>query len=433
MSMKKIVVALAIVAVVALGVFANINRKPAAIEIDVEKVKRRDLTAIVSGSGRIRAAKDVDISANVMGRITDLRVVEGQEVDVDDMLLQIDPVALQSAVNQVEASIESAKIQLRAAEENHEFASRELDRQEGLFQQDLTSKAALDQARQAARREERNVEMRAQDIARLEAQIVQSRHSLSNVTIRSPIAGIITQLNVEQGENVVTGTMNNAGTVLLRIADLSVVEAEIEIDETDIVSVELGQAAEVRIDAFPDVTFDAQVVEVGKSPIGGVSAQAASGQAINFKVVVRVVENVPGARPGLSCTADITTKERAQAIAVPIQALMLRELEFDEDGNIIKRDPIEELLAAARETDEDDNSTREVEGAFVLRDGEAVFVPVEIGIAGERHFEALEGFAEGDDLITGPFDVLRTLQDGEQVKIRERPSRRGSNRDEDEE
>ena len=266
MSMKKIVVALAIVAVVALGVFANINRKPAAIEIDVEKVKRRDLTAIVSGSGRIRAAKDVDISANVMGRITDLRVVEGQEVDVDDMLLQIDPVALQSAVNQVEASIESAKIQLRAAEENHEFASRELDRQEGLFQQDLTSKAALDQARQAARREERNVEMRAQDIARLEAQIVQSRHSLSNVTIRSPIAGIITQLNVEQGENVVTGTMNNAGTVLLRIADLSVVEAEIEIDETDIVSVELGQAAEVRIDAFPDVTFDAQVVEGGQEP-----------------------------------------------------------------------------------------------------------------------------------------------------------------------
>jgi HlyD family secretion protein len=267
--------------------------------------------------------------------------------------------------------------------------------------------------------------MRDQDVVRLQAQLAQSRYDLTQVTIDAPMAGIVTKLNIEEGENVVTGTMNNAGTVLLTIADLSVVEAEIQVDETDVVHVEVGQPATVRIDAFPDDGFQAVVTEVGKSPIGSGSAAATAGnQAINFKVVVRLTETVPGARPGLSATADIVTATRQKALAVPIQALILREVQVDEKGAIIGgEDPLARADAAALPATDDAGGERvEMEGAFVVRDGRALFLPIEIGIAGERHFEVLEGVKEGDLIITGPFEVIRTLLDGERVKVEERPA-----------
>jgi HlyD family secretion protein len=266
--------------------------------------------------------------------------------------------------------------------------------------------------------------MRDQDVVRLQAQLAQSRYDLTQVTIDAPMAGIVTKLNIEEGENVVTGTMNNAGTVLLTIADLSVVEAEIQVDETDVVHVEVGQPATVRIDAFPDAGFQAVVTEVGKSPIGSGSAAAAAGnQAINFKVVVRLTETVPGARPGLSATADIVTATREKALAVPIQALILREVQVDEKGEIIGGDdPLARADAAALPAADDAGERVEMEGAFVVRERRALFLPIEIGIAGERHFEVLEGVKEGDLIITGPFEVIRTLLDGERVEVQERPA-----------
>jgi HlyD family secretion protein len=273
------------------------------------------------------------------------------------------------------------------------------------------------------------------------------------VTISSPIDGIITRLNIEEGENVMTGTMNNPGTVIMTIADLSVIEAEIEVDETDIVNVEMGQEASVTIDAFPDTEFPAVVTEVGKSPIN--AQAAATGQAINFKVVVRLNDSVPGARPGLSCTADIVTAERTQVLAVPIQALILREIELDKNGEVVREwedwltngvdsvsgtDESAETPAApatpasspgseadentenSAASDETENESVEVEGAFILRDGRAIFIPIEIGIAGERHFEVLSGIEPGDKVITGPFDIIRTLLDGDRVQERDSDS-----------
>ena len=420
---KKLLIGGAILLLAGGGVAANLKwRKPPAVEIQAETVARRDLTAIVSGSGKIRPYKEVDISSNVMGRITELAVVEGQEVVENSLLLEIDPVPFQSAVEQMNASIASARTQLHLAEEDLAYARQNLDRVEGLFRQDLASRQAYDQALLNATSKERAVQLREQDWSRLEAQMVRARHDLSKVTLTAPIAGVITSLNVEEGETVVTGTMNNAGTVLLTIADLSVVEAEIEIDETDIVSVVLGQAAEVRIDAFPDRVLAAVVTEVGKSPIR--TPGAATGQAINFKAVVRLTDPLPGARPGLSCTADVTTATRSSAVAVPIQALLLREVEVDAEGNVIEFDPAAtqngvDSEKSSNDADEEERVTEEREGAFVLRDGRAVFVAIDIGIAGDRHFEVLSGIAEGDQVITGPFDVVRTLQDGDRVEVDE--------------
>lgn len=421
---KRLIIAAVILTAVAAGVYANMNRTPSAIAVRVESAVRRDLASLVTGSGQIRPFKEVDISSNVMGRITQLAVEEGQEVTEGEFLLRIDPVRYRSAVQQVEASISSAETSLQLAQQDLEYRREVLDRREGLYRQDLLSEEMYQEAVQAVLRAERDVQLRTQDIQRLRAQLEQTQHDLSQVEFTSPINGVITRLNVEEGETAVTGTMNNPGTVLLTIADLSVVEAEIEVDETDIVNVRLGQPAEVRIDAFPDQIFRAEVTEVGRSPIN--TAAAAATQAINFKVVVRLLDPVVGARPGLSCTADITTATRQQVLTVPIQSLILREVELDEEGNIVERDPVAEMLADLEREDGGDETAgelQEVEGAFVVRDDEAVFVPIQVGIAGERHFEVLSGLQENDQVITGPFSVIRTLQTGERVEI-ERATRR---------
>ena len=421
MSAKKIIIGIAVIALASAGVAANIWwREPAAPEVEIEEAALRDLTATVSGSGAIRPAREVDISSNVMGRVTRLAVEEGDIVEAGDFLLEVDPQRLQSTVDQMEASLESSRTQVRLAEEDLKYARQVLDRREGLYRQDLLSQELYDQAVQDVQRAERTHEIRNQDVVRIEAQLEQSRYDLTQVIIDAPMNGIITKLNIEQGENVVTGTMNNAGTILLTIADLSVVEAEIEVDETDIVHVELGQSATVRIDAFPEVEYDAVVTEVAKSPIGGAGLGGASTQAINFKVVVRLTETVEGARPGLSGTADIVTATREQVLAVPIQALILREVRIDENGDIIREadpfafDSLESIPAETNGT-ASEGELVEREGAFVLRDGRALFMPIRIGIAGERHFEALEGVEEGDRIIIGPFEVIRTLIDGERV------------------
>ncbi|MFQ5742936.1 MAG: efflux RND transporter periplasmic adaptor subunit [Acidobacteriota bacterium] len=435
MSTKKALVALAILLIGATGVAANLWwREPAAPDVQVEEVSRRDLTATVSGSGAIRPAREVDISSNVMGRITRLGVAEGEIIRRGDFLLEIDPQRLRSTVDQMEASLESAKTQLGLAQQNLAFARQTLDRREGLYQQQLISREAYDQAVQDVQTQERNEQMRHLDITRLEAQLEQARYDLTQVRIDSPIDGIITRLNVEEGENVVTGTMNNAGTVIMTVADLSTLEAEIEVDETDIVNVDIGQQATVHIDAFPDQEFDAAVTEVGKSPMQALGSAAASGQAVNFKVVVRLDESVAGARPGLSCTADVITANRSQVLAVPIQALLLREVKLDQNGKVVRdwQAPVAATadsngaaeatsMGAGNDTSSTaakakDSDKQEREGAFLLRDGKAVFVPIEIGIAGERHFEVLSGVEAGDKIITGPFDLIRTLMDGDPVR-----------------
>lgn len=260
-----------------------------------------------------------------------------------------------------------------------------------------------------------------------------ARYDLSKVRIESPINGLVTRRNIEEGETVVIGTMNNPGTVLLTIADMSIIEAEVEVDETDIPGVKIGQKAVIRIDAVPNQTFNGKVTEVGNSPIQATGQAAAGQQATNFKVVVTLEGEIPEVRPGFTCTAEITTATRDLALSVPIQALAVRELVFDEKGAIV-RPPKEEgrrprrpsLGAASAEELPKGQTRREEEGVFVVRNNLAEFVPVKTGIAGEKYFELLSGPKEGEQVIIGPFSSVRNLQDGDPVKV-ETPDR-GSRR-----
>jgi HlyD family secretion protein len=215
--------------------------------------------------------------------------------------------------------------------------------------------------------------------------------------------------------------MNNAGTVLLTIADLSVIEAEVEVDETDIPSLAFGQPTKITIDALPDREFTGRVTEIGNSPIQTTAAGGAR-QATNFMVVVTLDEEIPEVRPGFTCTADITTATRQQAVAVPIQATTVREVRLDKDGQVVREPETDRRrrsvsTAVNAEDLPDGQRLEEVEGVFVVRDGKAVFTPIKTGIAGDKYFEVLEGLAPGDEVITGPFSSVRELADGVDVKV----------------
>ncbi|OYW04824.1 MAG: hypothetical protein B7X11_02525, partial [Acidobacteria bacterium 37-65-4] len=338
MNRKKLLIGIGVVALLGAMAYANIAfKKDTGIEVTVEKIQRRDLEAIVSASGKIQPKRSVNISAETMGKVVGLAVNEGDIVKQGQFLLQVDPRNLQTAVDSREASLAASRSSIEELKKNRETVSLTLKnyqeilrRQAELFKGGLVTREALDQAQLAVNSTESQLAEIAQRILTSEtrlkndaANLESAKYDLNKVRLVSPINGIVTKRNIEEGETVVIGTMNNAGTVLLTIADMSVIEAEVEVDETDIPFVTLGQQAKIKIDAYPDKSFRGQVTEVGNSPI--VTAGATT-RATNFKVVVTLEETIPDVRPGFTCTADITTATRQKAVAVPIQATTVREM-----------------------------------------------------------------------------------------------------------
>ena len=437
---------LIIVGMVALGValvVVNLGfQRPTGLEVTVETLSSRDLVARVSGSGRIQPQREVDVSSNTMGRVTRLAVVEGQQVEKGQFLLEIDPRSLEGQLQSGEASVAAARSVLAEARAgvdlaraNLELARQRLQREQGLWAGELTTLEALERARNdvAVRQtkllaSQQEVETREQQIRQEEASLATTKYRLSQVVITAPADGMVTRRNVEEGENVVVGTMNNAGTVLLTLTDMSSIDAEVELDETAIPAIQLGQSAVITIDAFPDRTFRARVSAIGNSPIETASPQSAAQRpATKFMVVVTLEEEVPGVRPGFTCTAEITTATRRNVLAVPIQSLTVQEVLYDVDGQLVQELPSAGRRAARISINETSLAVEpppgftreETQGVFVLRQGRAVFTPVTLGIADERYFEVVSGLDEGDRVITGPFAAARRLVHGDEVRITE--------------
>jgi HlyD family secretion protein len=368
--------------------------------------------------------------------VTELVVNEGDRVAKGQFLLQIDPRNLRTRVQSGDASLSAARSQadqIRLGMESAKIAlqqsENDVKRQRDLWKQGLTTREALDRAE--ADLKTRQADMRTQEqqyqtqrllIQQESATLDSARYDLNKVRIESPIDGIVTRRNIEAGETAIIGTMNNPGTVLLTIADMSVIEAEVDVDETDIPSVELGQKAKITIDAMPGKTFEARVTEIGNSPIQA-AGQPAATQATNFKVVLTVEGEIPAVRPGFTCTAEITTAVRENVISVPIQATTVREVVVDDKGNIVREPqgkPGETRRPAAGTVQASElkpgQERKELEGVFVVRDGKAEFVEVKTGIPGDRYFEVLSGVNVGDKVIVGPFASVRELRDGAAVK-----------------
>jgi HlyD family secretion protein len=434
---KKLLIGAGVVVILGAIAFANFKfKRVEGVTVNVETIKSRDLEALVSASGKIQPKKFVNISADTMGRVTNLAVEEGDRIEKGQFLLQIDPRNLRSAVQRTEASLQAArssadqlKLALESAKVGLKQAQDTYRRQQDLWKGGLTTKETLEKAEADLKMREADLRSQEQNVTTQQARMQQesatlesARYDLSKVRIESPIKGIVTKRNIEEGETVVIGTMNNAGTVLITVADMSVIEAEVEVDETDIPSVKFGQVAKVTIDAIPNKTFTGKVTEIGNSPITTTGAAASSSQATNFKVTVQLDTEIAEVRPGFTCTAEITTATRKNVVSVPIQATTVREMIVDEKGDIVRNtepDKSKRPRPGAVQASElqPGQSRKELEGVFVVRDNKAQFGSVKTGIAGDKYFEVLGGLKEGDSVVVGPFASVRELNDGAAVKV----------------
>jgi len=467
MSGKNILITVGVVLVAAAVVGANFYfGRDSGLTVTTEQIKARDLEAIVSASGKIQPKRLVNITAETAGRVVNLAVNEGDRIHVGQFLLQIDPKSLRTRVDSGEASLQVAQASLEQMRQSVETARVQLEqarqnltRQQMLWKQQLTTRESLERAENDVRTAESSLQEREKSAHAQDSRIMQERatldnakYDLSKVRIESPIEGIVTRRNIQEGETAMIGTMNNAGTVLLTLADMSIIQAEVEVDETNIPNVQLGQAAKITIDAIPDRTFQGHVSEIGNSPIQTTSAGGAGTQATNFKVVVILDEKVPDVRPGFTCTADIKTATRQGVISVPIPSVAVRELIYEANGQIY-RDP--QALKRRRRsffggsTNSSSNSSgsgssseqsyqslpdlkpgqtrKEVEGVFVVRDKEkrVEFVPIKMGIAGDKFFEVMSGVKAGDEVVTGPYNSVRNITDGDPVKVDNKKNQRG--------
>jgi HlyD family secretion protein len=445
MTRKKVLIIIGIVIVGAAVVGANLYfRRETGLTVNAEAVRSRDLEAIVSASGKIQPKRQINVSANTTGRVTRVAVEEGQRVKSGQFLLEIDPRSLDAQLQRGEASVAAAQSSLQQSRASVqqtrallELARQNLKRTQELWKEGLTTREALERAENDVQVREAELKTREQDIQTNEQRIkveeaglATTKYNLNQVIITAPMDGLVTRRSIEEGETAVLGTMNNAGSVLLTIADMSILEAEVEVDETEIPEVSLGQTAKVTIDAIPDRTFKGHVTEVGNSPIQTSTQNTGQRQATTFKVVITIDEVVPDVRPGFTCTAEITTATRKNVVSVPIQALTVREMLYNDKGEMVREQPqrrrrgnaVETPVSASNEPPPG-HTRKETEGVFVFTSGRGVFTPVKTGVAGEQYFEVLSGLKPGDQVITGPFASVRELSDGGDVKLQQQNNR----------
>jgi HlyD family secretion protein len=425
---KKYFLFIAIAAVVAVLVIVNMRAKQKrALAVQVEEVKRRDLTMVISASGSVRPKRKVDISASSIGKVTKVAVREGDVVKEGQFLMQIDPVELETTVARIEAMLGAARANERMETAQVEQAKSEYERAAKLLEGGYRTAQEVDAAKTSYDVAVARLQAVRQEIEQYKANLESARHSLREVTITAPMSGVVTRRNVEEGETAIMGTLNNLGTVLLTIADLSTIETEIEVDETEVTHMKIGDKAKVTLDAYPDTSFAGEVTEIGNSPIltGGSSLQQ---QGVDFKVIVTILGSIPNVRPGLSGDAEITVAESKGALSIPIQSLTARrkrDLKGYRPGAGATASAGTASAASANDSaasaNEDTSSTAagetEVEGVFVIEDGRARFRPVKVGISSQKYFEVKSGLDGGEKVVSGNFKAIRELKDGQRVKI----------------
>jgi HlyD family secretion protein len=382
-------------AIVLIGGLSVASMQDKGIAVQAAPVGRENLQSKVSANGKVQAVTKADISANVMGQVTRLAVKEGDRVKKGDFLMEIDPRNARANADAMQANLQAAQSQVDSAAANLTQTKSDFERAKANRTAGIISAADFERARTAYDTAQADHKTALRRMEQARANVSQSHVGLGYSTISSPMDGVVTARRIELGETAVPGIQNQAGTVLLTVSDMSRVEAEMEVDEASIPSVKLGQEAQVRIDAYPNETFQGQVTEVGGSPILKVSTN----DATKFKVKVWIKNPPLTIKPGLSAQADIFTGSRDQALAIPFQALVMRE---------IKLKPGETHKAG---------TPREEEGVFLLENGKAKFVAVKTGLMGDLSVEVLSGLKGGEMLITGPNRVLRDLKGGEAVKV----------------
>lgn len=448
---KKIAIGAGIAVALAIIVGFTVHQSSKnVVTVQTAKLQRQDLATVVSASGEIKPKTYVNIGANAYGKITHLYVKEGDRVKKGQLVAQLENVQSAADVTANQASVQAAETDALAADAavrtsqadmvraqaDYDRNKQDWDRAQNLFKDGLIAKSDFDsrqnawatadsglvQAQARVAQAKAQQDSAAKHVAQARANLTRVNDVLQKTTYNAPYDGIVTNLPVREGESVVVGIQNALGSILMTIADMSIITAEVKVDETDIVNVHLGQSAEITIDAIPKKIFHGTVSEIGDNAIvrsSGVSTSqsaTASEEAKDFKVVVTLVDPPKDLRPGLSTTAKITTAMRANALALPIQALTLRTKDQYEQQNNAPGS-VHAAAPAAQDAASKSKKGDDVQGVFVIRNKKAMFVPVTTGITGTTDIEVLDGLKEGDEVITGSYKVLRTLRPGSSVKI----------------
>jgi HlyD family secretion protein len=448
---KKVLIGIGGLIVVALIVAGTVYQShKGVVEVQTGKVAKTDLASTVTASGEIRPKTFANVGANAFGKIVKLYVKEGDKVKRGQLLAQLENVQPESDVQAGQATVSASKTDLEAsqaalntniadlerAKADEEQKRLDYQRAEQLFKDQLipkadyesrkaayeTSAAGLLQAKARIAQARAQVDSAQKHIQQNVASLRRASDALSKTTYLAPFDGVVTNLPVREGETVVVGIQNSPGSTLMTVADMSIITAEVKVDETDIVNVKLGQPAEVSIDAIPKKKFKGIVTEIGNNAVlrsTGVSTSQTTGgsqEAKDFKVVVTLQDPPENLRPGLSTTAKVTTATRQGVVSVPIQALTIRQ-RGDLEQKTKDKDKSTVQAAGPANSEKASAAKEELQGVFVLRDGKAEFVPVETGITGTTDIEVTKGLKEGDTIVTGSYKVLRTLRNGASVKV----------------
>jgi HlyD family secretion protein len=409
----KIGIAVAIVA--ALGALAFVAKKKnenKAATVKIEGVEARDLVASVTASGQVRPRTKVDVSADITGRIIRLGVKEGDQVTKGQFLVQIDPQQFEASLQRSLAALASAKAQFAQARANMLQAQRNFDRSSEIKKSTptLLSDEQLEQLRTQVEVNQALSDAARYSVEQSEAAVRDARFALSRTTILAPMSGRVTRLNVENGETAIQGTLNKDAATLLTISDLSVLETKIKVDETDVSRIKLGDSTVIQIDAFPDTTFVGRVVRISNSSVKAAGAATSTDQAVDYEVVVQLVNAPAETRPDFSATAKVITDVRQRVLSIPIIALTVRE-----DSALTNGDSAQSPTARKEPTKQ--VGKRDVEGVFVVNtDNTVTFRQVRVGISGERYFEVLSGLKSGDRIVAGTYQAIRELKEGGKVK-----------------
>ena len=382
------------------------------VDVRIETVEARDLVASVQASGKVQPRVMVDLSADITGRIVNLRVREGDMVQKGQLLLRIDPAQYEAAVQRAEASLASVKAQATQTQANLVQAKRDLQRAEEILKANPSSITSeqMEKLRTSAEITEAQAEASRHSVDQAIAGLRDAQNNLTKTTIFAPMSGRVTRLNVEEGETAIMGTMNRDAATLLTISDMSVLETKVRVDETDVARIQIGDSTVVQIDAFPDTTFLGRVVQISNSSVRGATGASAD-QAVDYEVTIQLVDAPPATRPDFSASAKIVTDARAKVLSIPIIALTVREHEVltQVDG------PPPAINGAS--TTGDEFGKKDAEGVFVVGpDNKVTFRPVKVGIAGEKFFEVVEGLKPGEKIVAGTYQAIRELKDGALVR-----------------
>jgi HlyD family secretion protein len=399
-----------IVILAGVGVLTAMKRQNKAVEVRIEDVQNRDLVASVTASGQVRPQTKVDLSSDITGKIVKLAVKEGEMVTKGQFLLQIDADQANAAVERMQAVVASSRAQLSQADANLIQAQKSYERTGAIKKTNpqLISDEQMEQLRTTVDVNKAMYDAAKHSVDQSTASLRDAQSALGKTTIYAPMSGRVTRLNVENGETAIQGTLNKDAATLLTIADMSVLETKVKVDETDVARIALGDSAVIQIDAFPDTTFIGRVTKISNSAVKAATT-GTTDQAVDYEVTIQLVNTPSETRPDFSATAKIITDTRKQVMSIPIIALTVRENEA-----LVKSDT---AVGLGKAKPKKEVGKKDVEGVFVVaKDNKVTFRPVKVGIAGEKHFEVLSGLKVGDKIVAGTYQAIRELKDGAVVR-----------------